>query len=177
MCLFCAEAGAFAGGCAARSTAGCYGVLTPIAGAPLCLCRAPFSLPCNTCSQLHEHFYEVPAPIRQYIQEVKAQLAVLTGVASVHLHARRACWRGEGGQGMPPQQSKNSTQHNETGAPALNRWDLFAVLVAVAAMLSSVSSLRADQTAASKPREHDDHTPPTNQTTHNNHNKKTNQTN
>lgn len=30
-------------------------------------------------SQLHEHFYEVPAPIREYIQEVKAQLALLTG--------------------------------------------------------------------------------------------------
>jgi TAG lipase/steryl ester hydrolase/phospholipase A2/LPA acyltransferase len=30
-------------------------------------------------SQLHEHYYEVPAPIREYIQEVKAQLALLTG--------------------------------------------------------------------------------------------------
>ncbi|KAF6256280.1 acyl transferase/acyl hydrolase/lysophospholipase [Scenedesmus sp. NREL 46B-D3] len=29
-------------------------------------------------SQLHEHFYELPAPIREYIQEVKAQLAMLT---------------------------------------------------------------------------------------------------
>lgn len=31
-----------------------------------------------SCSQLHEHFYAVPAPIRDYIQEVKAQLAMLT---------------------------------------------------------------------------------------------------
>lgn len=30
------------------------------------------------CSQIHEHFYEVPAPIRDYIQEVKSQLAMLT---------------------------------------------------------------------------------------------------
>jgi hypothetical protein len=30
------------------------------------------------CSQLHEHYYELPAPIREYIQEVKAQLAMLT---------------------------------------------------------------------------------------------------
>ncbi|WIA29719.1 hypothetical protein OEZ86_012199 [Tetradesmus obliquus] len=29
-------------------------------------------------SQLHEHYYELPAPIRGYIQEVKAQLAQLT---------------------------------------------------------------------------------------------------
>jgi TAG lipase/steryl ester hydrolase/phospholipase A2/LPA acyltransferase len=31
------------------------------------------------CSQLHEYYYEVPQPIKEYIQEVKTQLAMLTG--------------------------------------------------------------------------------------------------
>jgi hypothetical protein len=35
---------------------------------------------CPARSQLHEHFYEVPASIKEYLQEVKAQLAMLTGV-------------------------------------------------------------------------------------------------
>lgn len=40
----------------------------------ICCCLVPRS-------QLHEHYYEVPAPIRDYIQEVKAQLAMLTGMS------------------------------------------------------------------------------------------------
>lgn len=40
----------------------------------VCCCLVPRS-------QLHEHYYEVPAPIRDYIQEVKAQLAMLTGMS------------------------------------------------------------------------------------------------
>jgi hypothetical protein len=43
---------------------------------PLALCTSLFCYP--SCSQLHEHYYELPAPIREYIQEVKAQLAMLT---------------------------------------------------------------------------------------------------
>lgn len=52
----------------------------------LCLTASSYPFPSRVlvptpspCSQLHEHYYEVPAPIREYIQEVKAQLAMLTG--------------------------------------------------------------------------------------------------
>jgi len=43
------------------------------------------------CSQLHEHYYEVPAPIREYIQEVKAQLAMLTGDGGSQCHICGTC--------------------------------------------------------------------------------------
>ena len=32
----------------------------------------------SSCSELHEHFLEVPGPIKQYIEEVKTLLTMLT---------------------------------------------------------------------------------------------------
>lgn len=60
------------------SAASCTSTTTLNLTAPLLRCHVSCNRILHPCSQLHEHYYELPAPIRGYIQEVKAQLAQLT---------------------------------------------------------------------------------------------------
>lgn len=48
--------------------------------------------PCPSHSALHEHFPVIPEPIREYIEEVKAQLEEVTlSPGGRHLLARLSC--------------------------------------------------------------------------------------